>query len=318
MAISADQIKTVAVVGAGTMGPGIAATFAAHGFETRLSEIKGEALAKAKVTTETIYDVLTGAGFMTAEQAAAGRSNLIFLLSPEEAITGADFVIESIPEKLEIKQSFFQQAEGWVGEEVVLASNTSGIPITRLAEVCQVPERVIGTHWSNPPHIIPVVEVIRGEKTSDSTAQTAWDLYEKIGMIPAEVKRDVAGFVENRVLYAIMREALHLVEEGIASPDAVDTIVKWGIGYKLAVIPPLQLLDVAGLDIYNSVASYLNADLSTNPGVSSAITERVEKGDLGIKTGRGLFEYQADEIPGLMQQRMKLLLASKKALLGLE
>jgi 5-formyl-3-hydroxy-2-methylpyridine 4-carboxylate dehydrogenase len=115
-----------------------------------------------------------------------------------------------------------------------------------------------------------------------------------------------------------MREALHLVEEGIASPDAVDTIVKWGIGYKLAVIPPLQLLDVAGLDIYNSVASYLNADLSTNPGVSSAITERVEKGDLGIKTGRGLFEYQADKIPDLMQQRMKLLLASKKALLGLE
>jgi 3-hydroxyacyl-CoA dehydrogenase len=318
MAINADRIKTVAVAGAGTMGPGIATTFATHGFETRLSEIKEEALEKAKATTETIYNVLTGAGFMTAEQAATGRSNLTFFLDPEEAITGADFVVESIPEKLEIKQSFFQQAEGWVADEVVLASNTSGIPITRLAEVCRVPERVIGTHWSNPPHIIPVIEVIRGEKTADSTAQTAWELSEKIGMIPAEVKRDVAGFVENRVLYAIMREALHLVEEGIASPDAVDTIVKWGIGYKLAAIPPLQLLDVAGLDIYNSVASYLNADLSTNPGVSSAIIERVEKGDLGIKTGRGLFEYKADEIPGLMQRRMKLLLALKKALMELE
>jgi 3-hydroxyacyl-CoA dehydrogenase len=318
MAISADRIKTVAVAGAGTMGPGIAAVFAAHGFETRLSEIKEEVLEKAKGTTEIVYNVLTGAGFMTDEEASTGRSNLTFTLNQEEAIRGADFVVETIPEKLELKQGFFRQAEEWVSDEAVLASNTSGIPITSLAEVCRVPGRVIGTHWSNPPHIIPVIEVIRGEQTDDSTAQTAWSLAEKIGMIPAEVQRDVAGFVENRVLYAIMREALYLVEEGIASPDAIDTIVKWGIGYKLAVIPPLQLLDVAGLDIYNSVASYLNANLSTNPGVSSAITERVEKGDLGIKTGRGLFEYQADEIPGLMQQRMKLLLASKKALMELE
>lgn len=318
MAISADNVKTVAVVGGGTMGPGMAATFASHGYETRLAEIKEDVLEKAKGTTELVYNVLTGAGFMTDEQASAGRSNLSFTLSPEEAVTGADFVVETVPEKLEIKQDFFKQAEGWVGDEVVLASNTSGIPITKLAEVCSKPGRVIGTHWSNPPHIIPVIEIIRGQKTDDATAKTAWELMEKIGMVPAQVDRDVAGFVENRVLYAIMREALHLVEEGIASPDAIDTIVKWGIGYKLAVIPPLQLLDVAGLDIYNSVASYLNADLSTNPGVSSAITERVEKGDLGIKSGRGLFEYEADEIPGLMQQRMKLLLASKKALLGMD
>jgi 3-hydroxybutyryl-CoA dehydrogenase/5-formyl-3-hydroxy-2-methylpyridine 4-carboxylate dehydrogenase len=318
MAISADKIKTVAVVGAGTMGPGIAAIFAAHGYETRLTEIKEDVLERAKGTTELVYNVLTGAGFMAEDKANAGRSNITFTLNQEEAVTGSDFVLETIPEKIELKHDFFKQAEDWVGDETVLASNTSGIPITNIAEVCKKPERVIGMHWSNPPHIIPVIEIIRGEKTDDSAAETTWDITEKVGMIPAEVTRDVAGFVENRVLYAIMREALHLVEEGIATPEAVDTIVKWGVGYKLAVIPPLQLLDVAGLDIYHSVASYLNADLSTNPGVSSAITDRVEKGDLGIKSGRGLFEYEADEIPALMQQRMKLLLASKKALMEMD
>lgn len=316
MVIRTDQIKKVAVVGAGTMGPGIAAVFAANGYDTHLSEIKEDVLERAKGTTDIVYNVLTGGGFLSEEAAKAGRANLTFTLNGEEAVSGADFVVETIPEKIEIKQELFRQAEAWVGDEAILASNTSGIPITKIAEVCKKPERVIGTHWSNPPHIIPVIEVIRGEKTGDDTFHTAWELMEKIGMIPAEVKRDVAGFVENRVLYAIMREALHLVEEGIADPADIDKIVKWGVGYKLAVIPPLELLDVAGLDIYHSVASYLNADLSTNPGVSSAITERVEKGDLGIKSGRGLFEYEADEIPALMQKRMKLLLACKKALMG--
>lgn len=316
MAMSADKIKTVAIIGAGTMGPGIAAVYAAHGYETRLTDISDEILERAQGMTETVYNVLTSNDFMTDGQAETGRANLSFTISQQEALTGADFVLETIPEKQELKQDFFRKAEEIVEDETILASNTSGIPITTLAEVCRVPDRVIGTHWSNPPHIIPVIEIIRGEKTSDDTFKTSWDLTEKIDMVPAEVKRDVPGFVENRVLYAIMREALHLVEEGIADPADIDTIVKWGIGYKLAVIPPLQLLDVAGLDIYHSVASYLNADLSNDDGVSSAITDRVDEGNLGIKSGRGLFEYEADQIPALMQERMKKLLASKKALMG--
>jgi len=133
-------------------------------------------------------------------------------------------------------------------------------------------------------------------------------------MIPVLVRRDVPGFVENRILYAIMREALHLLEEGIASAEDIDTITKWGIGYKLAVIGPLELLDVAGLDIYDSVASYLNADLSSRRDVSPLIRQKVEAGELGIKTGRGLFAYTPEQIPQLMQRRMKLLLASRRAL----
>ncbi len=137
---------------------------------------------------------------------------------------------------------------------------------------------------------------------------------ERIGMIPVLVQKDVPGFIENRILYAIMREALHLLEEGVASPADIDTITKWGIGYKLAVIGPLELLDVAGLDIYNSVASYLNADLSAATGVPSLITEKVAAGELGIKSGRGLFEYTPEQIQALVQKRGRLLMAVKKAL----
>jgi 3-hydroxybutyryl-CoA dehydrogenase/5-formyl-3-hydroxy-2-methylpyridine 4-carboxylate dehydrogenase len=169
-------------------------------------------------------------------------------------------------------------------------------------------------HWSNPPHLIPVIEIIRGERTGDEAVETTRQIVERLGMLPVVVKRDVPGFVENRILYAIMREALHLLEEGIATPEDIDTITKWGIGYKLAVIGPLELLDVAGLDIYHSVASYLNADLSGRTDVSPLVREKVAAGELGIKTGKGLFSYTPQGIPPLMQRRMQLLLASRKAL----
>ena len=310
------QIQKVTVAGAGTMGPGIAATFAGHGFETRLTDIQPSALDKARNTVDMVFDVLVREDFLTSARADAGRERLQIVSNMDDALEGAEFLVETIPEKLEVKQSFYREIEPKVGPGVILASNTSGIPISQLGAVAENPSRIVGMHWSNPPHIIPVIEVIRGEKTSDLTVAITHQVVNDMEMIPVDVDRDVPGFVENRILYAIMREALHLVEEGVASAEAVDEIVKWGVGYKLAAIPPLQLLDVAGLDIYNSVAGYLNASLSTEQGVSSAITERVERGDLGIKTGRGLFDYGPDEIPELMQRRMRTLLDVKKALLG--
>ena len=308
------KIQNIVVAGAGTMGPGIAAVFAGHGFNVTLADIKEEILERAKYTVKTVYDTLVREGFLNQVDAEGGKARLKFTLDLDKALKNADFVLETIPEKLETKQAFFRKVDPKVGLDIVLASNTSGISITSLGEVCEHPKRVIGMHWSNPPHVIPVIEVIRGEQTDDGTVAATHQLIEEINMIPVEVLRDVPGFVENRILYAIMREALHLIEQGVASPEAVDTITKWGIGYKLSVIGPMELLDMAGLDIYHSVASYLNADLSSEAGVSSAITELVEKGTLGLKSGRGLYEYGPGEIPGLMARRMRLLLNVKKAL----
>jgi 5-formyl-3-hydroxy-2-methylpyridine 4-carboxylic acid 5-dehydrogenase len=312
--MAAPEMKKIAVVGAGTMGPGMAATFARSGFDTALYDVKPEQLDKASGTVDFVYTTLTGGGFMTAEEADAGRARITPTTDLAEALDGAGFVVETVPEQKALKQQVFKELEEHVGDDVILASNTSGIPISELASVTREPSRVVGMHWSNPPHLIPVIEVIRGERTSDETAQQTVELVEAIGMVPAIVDRDVAGFVENRILYAIMREALHLLDEGVASAEAIDTITKWGIGYKLAVIGPLELLDMAGLDIYTSVAGYLNASLNASPQVSKTVTDKVAEGRLGIKTQGGLFDYTPERIQQLQQQRGRKLVATRKAL----
>jgi 3-hydroxyacyl-CoA dehydrogenase len=314
--MNANDIRVVTVVGSGTMGPGIAAGFARNGFETRIFDVKEEQLEKAKGAVDFICQTLIRGGFMTESEADSARSNLTYTLDLAEALRDADYVVETVPEKKEIKQEVFRQIEDHVRDDAIIASNTSGIPITQLAEVCRVPSRVAGMHYSNPPHLIPVIEVIKGEQTSADTLATVTAICERIGMIPAQVDRDVPGFVENRILYAIMREALNLLDEGVASAEAIDTIAKWGIGYKLAVIGPLELLDVAGLDIYTSVASYLNADLSNETGVSSTVSGKVAAGRLGIKTGGGLFDYTPEQAQALGARRGKLLLATRKALMA--
>ena len=303
MAAGSREIEKVAVIGAGTMGPGMAATFARNGFETTLFDIKPEQLDKAKGTVDFVYNTLTNCGFMTAEEADAGRGRIRYTTDLADALAGADFVVETVPENKGIKQQVFTELEAQVEDDTILASNTSGIPISEIASVARVPGRVVGMHWSNPPHLIPVIEVIKGEETSDETARRTVEIVEKIGMVPAMVDKDVAGFVENRILYAIMREALHLLDEGVASAEAIDTITKWGIGYKLAVIGPLELLDTAGLDIYTSVASYLNRDLNASPDVSPTVTSKVAQGKLGLKTQGGLFEYTPEPIQQLQGRR---------------
>jgi 3-hydroxyacyl-CoA dehydrogenase len=230
------------------------------------------------------------------------------------ALDGADMVVEAVPEKLELKQQVFADFEQHVSPDTILASNTSGIPITKIAENLEHPERVIGTHWSNPPHLIPMIEIIPGERTSGEVTAATQELVRQIGYYPCTLKKEVPGFVENRVLYAIMRECLALVDEGVVDAEELDLNVKWGIGYKLAVVPPMALLDMAGLDIYNAVASYLNQDLSDEKGVSSTITERVDQGKLGIKTGGGLFEYDGERAAELQKERAAALVAVRKAL----
>ena len=207
----------------------------------------------------------------------------------------------------------FTAFEQHVADDAVLASNTSGIPITKIATVCAHPERVVGMHWSNPPHLIPMIEVIPGEQTSEEVVGATSDLIRRIGYHPV-VEKEVPGFVENRILYAILRECLDLIDRGIIDPEGLDLNVRWGIGYKLAVIGPMELLDMAGLDIYNAVGSYLNQDLSTSGEVSSTIRDKIAEGKLGMKTGSGLYDYTPEDIDRLRAERAAKLVAVRKAL----
>ena len=316
MSMNGDDIRSIVVIGAGTMGPGIAATFARHGCDTTLSDIDAKQIDKARTSVDFVFGLWSKGGFASDGDIAAARKRLSFAVDADEAIARADFVLENGPERLDVKRAIFATLARRTRETTILASDTSGIPISLLQDGVANPARIVGMHWSNPPHLIPVIEVIRGRETSQGALDATVALVERLGMLPAIVDRDVPGFVENRILYAIMREALHLLDDGVASADAIDRIVRWGIGYKLGVVGPLRLLDMAGLDIYTAVASYLNKDLCNESGVSPTVTSRVGEGRLGIKTQAGLFDYAREEIEALARERARLLVASKKALLS--
>jgi 3-hydroxybutyryl-CoA dehydrogenase/5-formyl-3-hydroxy-2-methylpyridine 4-carboxylate dehydrogenase len=303
-------MKTAAVIGLGTMGAGIAATLARGGLEVRAFDIKSEAVERAKAALPMISGVLDSLG--TPKRGEA--TDVAFPGSLAEAVSGCDLVIENVPENLEIKKAVMAEIDAAVSGDCVIASDTSGIPITKLQEGVSNPGRVAGMHWSNPPHIIPMIEVISGAATEPATSQALVDLIRGLGLYPVVIKKDVPGFVENRVLYAIMREAIDLVEEGVIDPEGLDTCVSWGIGYKLSIVGPMRLLDMAGLDIYQAVASYLNAELSDRKDVSAMIAERAGEGKLGIKSGEGLFSYAGENLAELQAERTKRFVAVRRAL----
>jgi 3-hydroxybutyryl-CoA dehydrogenase/5-formyl-3-hydroxy-2-methylpyridine 4-carboxylate dehydrogenase len=302
------QIRTVAIVGAGTMGPDVAAIFAQHGFPVRLNDVSPAALEKAERAVASAYEALIEGGLATAAEAEAGRARVAYTLDQAEAVREADFVLEAIPEILESKQRLFRELEDKVRPGTILASNSSGIPIGKIAEAAQRPGRIIGTHWLNQPHIIPVIEVVQGPATDAATVEATLGLLRQVGMVPVLIRGNLPGFVHNRILFAVYREVLHMLEQGLVSAEDIDNVTKWAIGPKLTAIGPFEMLDVAGLDVYQNIARYLNPDLSAEAEVSPAIGQRVEQGALGLKSGQGMFHYEAGQAAALMRQRRQLML----------
>jgi 3-hydroxybutyryl-CoA dehydrogenase/5-formyl-3-hydroxy-2-methylpyridine 4-carboxylate dehydrogenase len=303
------ELNRATVLGTGTMGPGMGAVLARAGMQVTLFDVNPEALTRAKGMVGMVEGVLE-----RLEVPVSDGGGLSYETDRAAALDGTDVVVEAIPEQLELKRQVFGEIEDEISGEAIIASNTSGIPVTKLAEGMQRPERVIGWHWSNPPHLIPMNEIIPGEQTSPEVTAATEELTRRIGYHPVTLKKEVPGFVENRVLYAIMRECLSLLDEGVMDEEGIDLCVKWGIGYKLAVVPPIHLLDMAGLDIYTSVAGYLNPSLSDEKGVSKTATDLKQNGRLGIKTGGGFFDYTPEQIKELQQQRAAALVAVRKAL----
>jgi 3-hydroxyacyl-CoA dehydrogenase len=302
------ELKRAAIVGTGTMGPGMGAVLARAGIQTALYDVSADALERAKTGV-----AMADGALERLDATKVDGGGISYESDLATALAGCQLVVEAAPERLDLKQELFAEFERYVTPDAILASNTSGIPITKIAADLQNPERVVGMHWSNPPHMIPMIEVIPGDRTVQSTVDATVQLVQDIGY-HAVVEREVPGFVENRILYAILRECLDLVDRGIVDAAGLDTNVRWGIGYKLAVIGPMELLDMAGLDIYKAVGTYLNPDLSTSGEVSSTILDLIEKGRLGMKTGGGLYDYTPEQINELRASRVAKLIAVRKAL----
>ncbi|MGX9178434.1 5-formyl-3-hydroxy-2-methylpyridine 4-carboxylate 5-dehydrogenase [Mesorhizobium sp. BHbdii] len=309
------MIKRAALIGLGTMGPGIAARLSRGGLDVAAYDVSDVAVERASGMLDIAGAILDR---LDIKPPASGAGTVRFVRTLAEAVDGAELVIENVPENIDIKAETYRAIDPLIGSSVIVASDTSGIPITKLQAHISHPERLVGMHWSNPPHIIPMIEVIGGEKTAPETVATIRDLIRSIGLLPVVVKKDVPGFVENRVLYALLREAVDLVERGVIEPEDLDTCVSWGIGYKVAVIGPMALLDMAGLDIYKSVSSFLNADLSNRDDVAPMVLEKTGASKFGIKSGEGMFSYTPEQIKALQGERARKLVAVRRILEGQE
>jgi 3-hydroxybutyryl-CoA dehydrogenase/5-formyl-3-hydroxy-2-methylpyridine 4-carboxylate dehydrogenase len=300
----------IAIIGMGSMGPGMAARLARGGHAVRAFDVAPAAIERAQAMLPMIAGALDGLGI--DEQGGT----VTFHDSFAATVADAALVIENVPEKVEIKAQVYRDLDALIGADVLVATDTSGIPITKLQAHISAPGRFVGMHWSNPPHIFPMIEVIAGEHTAPATVTAIQNLIRGLDLLPVTLKRDVPGFVENRVLYALLRECVDLVEQGVIDAKDLDTCVTWGIGYKLSVIGPMRLLDMAGLDIYQSVASFLNAELCDRDDVSPMVTEATAQGRLGMKSGGGLVEYSPEDLARLPRERGTQLVAVRRVLEG--
>jgi 3-hydroxybutyryl-CoA dehydrogenase len=293
--------RTAAVIGAGTMGLGVAECFAAAGIVVRLADATPELTQRAK---ERLVERIRGhaeAGLISA--GAADRAESV---EPADdvsaAVTGADLVFEAVPEDLELKREIFRACSDAAPAESVIVSNTSSFPMDELAKSVEHPRRFLGTHWFNPPEWTPGVEVIPAATTDPGVVEKVVESLRAIGKRPAIVG-DGPGFVANRIQNALFLEALRCVEEGLASPQEVDEVVRSCFGFRLPFFGPFQIADMAGLDVYVSVLETLERGLGERFETPEALRDLVERGRTGTKSGAGFLEYSDEERERLLLER---------------
>jgi len=279
-------MEKVAVVGAGLMGHGIAQVFAAARHPVAITDPDPKTLATVH---ERVRLNLERAG---ADPSAADRITLAEGI--DEAVDGAEFVVEAAPEQLGLKQQLFAQLAR-AAPDAILASNTSVMSIGAIARDAERPERVVGTHFWNPPHLIPLVEVTEAEPTSEDTVERTTSLLAAAGKTPVHVKRDIPGFIGNRLQHALWREAIALVEAGVCTAQDVDTVVKTTLGLKLQVLGPLENADLVGTDLTLAIHEYVLPHIDSRAEPSPLLRRLVEQGDLGMKSGGGFRSWTKEE-----------------------
>jgi len=282
-----NEIRTIGVIGAGTMGSGIAHVFARNGYPVVLCEVEQRFLDRGLGTIRKNLEREAAKGKLTAEESQAALGRIAGVLD-RERLAECDFVIEAATEKFEIKKEIFTDLDRIAREEIVLASNTSSISVTRLGNVTRRPDRVIGMHFFNPVPVMKLVEVIRGMATSQQTFEQVRDLARKLGKTPVEVN-DAPGFVSNRVLMPLLNEAMYAVMEGVATAEAVDEVFKLGMAHPMG---PLTLADFIGLDVCLDIMRVLQegfGDPKYRP--CPLLVRMVDAGWLGRKSGRGFYQY---------------------------
>jgi 3-hydroxybutyryl-CoA dehydrogenase len=292
----------IGVIGAGLMGHGIAYFLAAAGHTIRIYDPSADWRSTLPQRLESARALLGGDPALLTRISAYDR------LAP--AVSDATFVFEAAPEKLPLKQQLFAELEDLTASSTILASNSSAIPSTQIGLKLKHRDRVIGTHFWNPPHLVPLVEVIQNEKTSEETVRNTMELLRDAGRKPVHVKKDIPGFVGNRLQHALKREAIALIAAGVCDAETIDEVVKNGFGARMAVLGPMEQSDLVGLDLTLDIQNVLLGDLDRSTEPTQFLKDKVAAGKLGMRTGEGLRQWtplSADAV----RDRLRHFLASQ-------
>ncbi len=292
----------VAIVGAGTMGAGIAQVFASNGIPTTLVDSTPERSEAARARALELLSRLEEAGHVGEDAVGTSGANLSAAASVERGVAGADLIIEAVVERPDVKATVYEAIEAAAGDDAVIATNTSSIPITELAAGLQQPARFLGMHWFVPPLLVPCVEVIPAPTTGDQVVQQVVEALTRLGKA-AVVVGDGPGFVANRIQFAMFREAARIVEDGLATPEQVDEVVRSSFGFRLPFFGPFTIADLAGLDVYADIYETLERGLGPGFSAPALLGEHVRRGDFGVKTGRGFLELSQEEADELLARR---------------
>ena len=307
---------TAAVVGGGTMGPGIAVTLALGGVRTTILDLTGEAAARGLEKARAWVRLLEENRLAEPERARWALETLRAGTHFDETIAAADLAIESVPEQMSLKQELFARMDLIAKPAAVLASNTSGLSISAVASKCLRPERVLTTHFWNPAPLMPLVEIVKGEKTSEETAQAVRKLLTDCGKTPVLVRKDRPGQLGNRLQMALLREAVNIVAEGIADAEDVDLAAKSGFGLRLPVYGIFEHADLVGLDLAHAVLDYTARDLYNQPQAPPLLKQMLGRGDLGVKSGRGFYDWSKKSAEDVAARRDRFVVEFLRSGLG--
>lgn len=300
-------MKKIAIIGAGTMGHSIGLSAAWSGLSVKIFGVDARDLETAQKGFEAKLRLMSANGLISDEQVKEIAERVVFTSSLEEAVKEAEFIIEAVPENMELKHNIYRQLEGLAANDIIIASNSSGLMPTALAEGMKHPERFVLTHFWNPAHLVPLVEIVGGEKTDEKTLQQTKTLIEQMKKQAVLLNKELPGFIGNRLQFAMFREAQALLDAGVATKEDIDAAVTYGIGRRLPVTGPLQTADLGGLDIFHAISDYLFEDLSTDQKPGPTLSSLLEKGELGTKTGSGFYQWpqaQSEAVQGKREEAL--------------
>jgi len=301
--------ERVAVIGTGMMGPGIGITLALAGHPVTLFGRTADSVSRGLQGVERGIEQLRNEHLTTARAGRAARRRMQGSTDLAASVSGASFVFESVVEDLELKQQLFAQLDQLAPPDAIFASNTSGLPITRIAAGMAHPERAATAHFWNPPHLMPLVELVKGERTSERTIDRLRQILDATGKRTVIVRQDVPGQLGNRLLHALFREAFHIVQEGVASVEDVDTAMKFGPGLRFPAYGLLEHADMVGLDMMQAIDSYLFPALSSADAPPEFVRELIARGALGAKTGAGLYDWKRRNAADVLAARDRFIAA---------